>query len=422
MSFLDAYQEYHRAQTDAPDRFGEFCGLATLAASIGNRCWIRHGERRLYPNLWVLLLAPSSAFRKSTSISIAQRVLSGVGATIYPSEFSAEALVKILGNQPSGIFCWYEYRTIASLFKREYAHGIKSLLADLYDASGEYKRALVGREAVIKEPSINILAASNLDWLMESLQDSDEGSGWLARFALVPARAKERVFPLPPHPEPGLKAEALRRLNTAARSHEGEIPMTQEARDEYCGHFVPFDKRAEQAGPWSGSLFRLEATALKLALLYARDRGALVIEAEDISRAWGIVSWLADEAVTLFSVGLSGGRFTVERRKVLEIIEAHPAGISRSEVLRACHLSARKLDEVMRTLFEEQRVEKLAVEKGTKREAIVYAPVRDRLRERKQSKGGNGSIHHDSQDFTVNRSDAELVDEHDSQPAREEQE
>jgi hypothetical protein len=81
-----------------------------MAALIGRRVWVRDGAHRLFLNLFVLLLAPSSLYCKSTCVAIAQdgaRELEGrldrrEGFTpgservLLPNQFTPESLLDIL--------------------------------------------------------------------------------------------------------------------------------------------------------------------------------------------------------------------------------------------------------------------------------------------------------------------------------------
>src|SRR5690606_28183816 len=69
---LARYLDVFGPTTDAPYQYHVFSAFALMASLLGRRVWVRDGAGKLYPNLFVLLLGPSSLYRKSTCIGIAQ--------------------------------------------------------------------------------------------------------------------------------------------------------------------------------------------------------------------------------------------------------------------------------------------------------------------------------------------------------------
>src|SRR5262245_63461519 len=65
---LRDYDRVWTSTSDAPREYQLACGLATLAAVVENRIYLPFGGDRIYPNLWILVLGPSSFFRKTSSI------------------------------------------------------------------------------------------------------------------------------------------------------------------------------------------------------------------------------------------------------------------------------------------------------------------------------------------------------------------
>ena len=110
MDFVNDYMEYASTLTDAPDEFHNFMALGILSTVIGNQAYIPFGTNRIYPNLWIILLAQSSFFRKSTSLTLGTRLLRDMhkGGLILPDEFSREQLVQNLAKQSRGLFVWSE--------------------------------------------------------------------------------------------------------------------------------------------------------------------------------------------------------------------------------------------------------------------------------------------------------------------------
>ena len=115
--------------TDGPDEFIFMAGLAALGAIAGHNFYIRGAiGNRIYPNLYILIVAPSTLYRKSTAISIAEKVVRMYDKVlVYPAEFTPEQLLHILQNKPYGLFPWKEFTNVLKNFNKEYNLNLKEL-------------------------------------------------------------------------------------------------------------------------------------------------------------------------------------------------------------------------------------------------------------------------------------------------------
>src|SRR5437867_8440908 len=68
-SWLDTYMEYTLDQ-ESPDAFHLWTATTVLAAAMGRKCYINKGYYKLYPNLFVVLVAGAAKLRKSTAINL----------------------------------------------------------------------------------------------------------------------------------------------------------------------------------------------------------------------------------------------------------------------------------------------------------------------------------------------------------------
>ena len=72
--FLRDYVTYNEG-TEIPSTFALWCGLAGVSAALGRRVWIDMGPFTIFPNLYVVLVAPSARNRKSTAIGLIENML-----------------------------------------------------------------------------------------------------------------------------------------------------------------------------------------------------------------------------------------------------------------------------------------------------------------------------------------------------------
>ena len=161
--FIRDYVDFASGLTDAPKVFHLFCGLSLLGSALGRRAWVPgFGGQNLFPNLWLTILAPSSRYRKSTAVGIAENLLRQAGINTLPQEFSRESLISMLQQEPHSTFIWSEFGSALGLLEKEYMAGTKDLLADLYDCPEQYRRILSQQTLEVRNPYISILAAGNI--------------------------------------------------------------------------------------------------------------------------------------------------------------------------------------------------------------------------------------------------------------------
>src|SRR6187399_1467737 len=73
IGILRDYEDYWLPTSDAPRVYQVACAMSTLSTVVSNRIWLPFGGQHIYCNLWILILGPSSFYRKSTCIGKAKR-------------------------------------------------------------------------------------------------------------------------------------------------------------------------------------------------------------------------------------------------------------------------------------------------------------------------------------------------------------
>ncbi len=360
MGWLEQYVDYAKDTTDAPIEFHRFVGLGVLSAALGNQVYFRFGDLNIYPNLWVILLAPSSAFRKSTAIGIGKRVLShACPEVILPNEFTQEKLLQVLQQQPQGIFILYEFMTLSGLLEKDYMSGTKAFLTEIFDNPPVYTRKTMSNNIEIQKPCVSVLAATTTDWFLERAKEGDLYGGFLPRFVYVPALKKDTMLPFPKPADESLRNQLVKRLHDL-RGVRGEVDFTR-AKQTYEEWFNDFEWRNAAGNPDAPMLkafhTRLETYALKFAVLLEVSRTAsLEVSEETMREACGLVDWLTQRLSVLAEEEFAFNHGERNRKKVLKAIRQR-RGISRRDLLRTTHLSAKELNQVIATLKEEEKVD-----------------------------------------------------------------
>lgn len=373
--FLRNYYDYAGELTDAPEHYHLFVGLGLISAALGNHVYLSgYGNKNIYPNMWLILLAPSSFFRKTTSLGIGRSILSLVDRKlILPSEFTPEALTHMLKESPQGLLFVNEFAGLLAHFERSYMLGTKEFLTDIFDCPPYYDRKTKTETVLIENPCLSIMAASTIEWLNGRIKEGDMRGGFLNRFIYIPALRKSRVMAFPPEPDNSL-CQTLAQQLREIRELRGTADLSG-VRDQYSEWYQRHEKslyKQRNQEILSGFYARLADYTLKVAIIYeASSSGSLSISAESLQQAIALIEFLKRNIVMLVNEDLALSPEAAERRKVLSLIPYSPEHITRANLIRYSRLSSGKLDEHLRTIMGTEEVESMSVGEGRKK-SLVY--------------------------------------------------
>ncbi len=356
--WLWEYQDYASNSTDAPEVFHLFGGLSALSAIVGRKVYLPFGDGAIYPNTWIVLVAGSSFFHKSTALAIPARVVRSVAEDLLlPNEFSPEVLTANLSEQPEGLFVWSELKNALSMMERSYMAGTKELLTELYDCPDHYRRKLREKTYDIRFPSISILAASTVEWLVSSIKANDIGGGFTARFVFVPALAKRRDIALPEPTNVHLRNRIATFLHRCGET-EGQADMTQVRRiyeEWYYKHIAELGE-SPMREQLSGFYSRLSVYTLKFAMLLEVSKTQdTLIQEETMYQAFAITDYLKRSISHLVEHEFHVNREAADLERLYKLIANKP-GVDRRELLRLSHMAVKTFQPLLDTLLQSGRV------------------------------------------------------------------
>ena len=359
--FLDSYVDVASKLTDAPEIFHYYIGHGLISTLLGNRVFLHEGVDYLRPNLYIAIVAPSSAYRKSTCLNIASKLLHEIDRDlIYPDEFSQEKILEIMSEHPVGMMFHYEMASLMGQLKKDYMSGCKSFLTSMYDSPKEYSRKIKTKDFLIKEPSLNMIAATTSQWLVGNMSELDILGGFLPRWIIVPSANKIRNDPFRQAQDHNSwfhmkgELEALREL-------KGPMHLTKKAKSDYEEWYRDFWKKYCAEGLFSPFYVRYQVNALKFAMNHSASRMKMEIDEASIGEACERIDWLAKNLKVFENEEMVFGKINQMKKKVEKIIKAAgDAGVSRSVVIRRSHLSKFELDGVIDTLVAEDAILKTA--------------------------------------------------------------
>jgi len=395
---VDKYVDYASSLTDAPKIFHYGCGLVLVSSVLGGL--VTEPLLRSSPNLWVLLLGPTTIYRKTTSMRIAQRMIEEIDPNlIIASDFSPQALMSefdgrshiasvLVRDEVSGFF--------RSMNRHEYMTGTKEVLIKLFDGDS-FKRKLRTEEFEIKDPYFVWLGGGVTEKIMDSITEEDILSGLMIRFVMLNPEERGPTRRLTYEDlESGWKREEIIgqlrlaqellgtewRLKIGPLLMQGQSPkyvlLNAEALDRFNTYIEGLevltrdpviDKINSRIGP----------LVLKLSMIFAVDHlhectfvlNTIIMGVEPVLKAiYWAEKFRTHNVRTL--LGVSQTRRERKFERILTHIQMNP-GIKRSRLMQRFKLSAREMDEVGATLRGREKV-RVTVKVDGRRSAEVYFP------------------------------------------------
>jgi hypothetical protein len=355
--------EYLRAVTpltDAPVEFHLVSGLCALAGVVGNGMWAESWGQKVYPHLWAVLVAPSSFWRKSTSINLAEALLREASPTsVYPSDFSREKFLAILAENPAGMLTQKEFGGFLATLGRDYMGGMKENLTELYDGPDLFVRSLKADKVEIRRPAITLLGATTLDWLESRITEGDLQGGFLARFLFITAAEKASAKGLTTAMDILVAMrlrDALHEIHERVGGAVSYTPAARELLDDWIHSWEDEVTRTRHRSDLSGFAVRLQTYVLKFAMLYrvsatafAEEPGAQLLDERSVAQAIAYCRVLWSNVAILIDDDIAVTKDAKELRRIRRIIGD---GITRSDALKLSKLKARDFDQYLDALVQ----------------------------------------------------------------------
>lgn len=341
----------------------------------------------LYPNLWVILVAPQGRGHKSAALSIAKKLMQRLPENHQPrmlaSKLTPEALVKSLAAQaltmemqkaidpmmisiikkPAQALL-YSSELGVLLGKEKYNQGMIALLTDLYDTPNEWMSETVMRgDQRLYDVCISILGASTPDWMQTMLPADAFKGGFMSRLFIVgyPETWYMRVSdPLPP--DEAIGNELVAKLSELAM-FEAEMKWNTSARDYFSDWYNGLVD--PDPGPKAAYLERKQDQMLRLAILLQLSWGPTAVLTRDaIEQSLAIIHSVEKDALRMIDYIAVEPRMRIVQR-VIELLEVKTR-ISEAELMSEVwrYLSrAQEYDEVINMLMKTKQIN-VTVEEG----------------------------------------------------------
>ena len=297
-NWLETYNNYVEPETESPLTFIKWSGLFCLSAALRRNVYIPKklmGKYDIFPNLYLLFIAPAGRARKSTILNVSEDLLGAVNPYVHiaPTATTKEKLVNILADADN-------LDSSTAIISGEYSSFIAKsgiemyeLLTDLFDAKKKFSVEILSRDSEIAEkPCVNLIAATTPTWVAENMPESVIGGGFASRVIFIYEEKvrRHKLFydDVDSDGQAKLEEDLIHDLRHIAETIEGIYSPDNAARkfasDWYDKSEEEFESR--EASQIDGYWQRRHVHMLKLAIIIAAaKRDELVIRVEDLKES-----------------------------------------------------------------------------------------------------------------------------------------
>jgi hypothetical protein len=323
---------YAMKGTESNTGFSMWSAAWAIATILTRHASLKWFPSALYPNFYVMFVAPPGICKKSTSAVFAAKIVKGVPkyfrergdpllaftktVPILDAKASTEALNLMLKPEsqafnvlkPDGSnhivtikkpsmfsICADELTTL--LGNATYAVGIVDRLTSLYDGLDDSTSVTYSRgKEVLDDIYVNLLCATTPDSMRLTLPETAFGGGFMSRMIVVFSEVPFRIFSKPSFIEgTPTQADLIERLAWIAENCSGDYTFSSEAEEWFNEWYIKWKTSLVHGASADVKMtdYRFDTNIRKLAMLIRiqRYRVGNIIELEDLLAAKKILTY-----------------------------------------------------------------------------------------------------------------------------------
>jgi hypothetical protein len=359
--WIHDYVEWTR-MTEPPTVFHFFIGAVVIGAALARNLSFDKGAYEVFPNLCVMIIAPSGKCRKTSAANLGTRLYNKCGGTLLADKVTPEAFVDALRESVNATGLIYAPELSVFLGKQKYNEGMVPLLTALFDCPKEWTSRTLGRgETSLTNVALSALMCSTIDWIQTNIPKDAFGGGFMSRFLFVVQENTPRNFPLPPPLNDEVRKSLVKRL-TGIRLRRGTFKFDESAERWYVAWYR---SRASSYGDkqYAGYFERKPdhvirlAMILKIAEMETNDK-AYFLSDVDLERALHVLDWIEVRLPSTFDelIATAAGE---DQNRILRHLKQAGGMMEHSTLLRrnSSKINAEQFKRSMTTLREAKLVD-----------------------------------------------------------------
>lgn len=378
---------------ESPTDFCIWSGFYATSCALQRRAWIWPHPFELYPNLFLIYMAPPAINKKSTTVNFVAKILRKLPALfddpgdkelfsipIHDGSVTPEGLFDLLEPRSTTI---YEEGSIepieiplgsrlalivdelaAFMGKQKYNSGQITKLINLYDCKEKDSNYTIkGKLKVMENVFFNLFAATTPSGFQDSIPAEAHGGGFLSRIILVRQDNPTRYFSRPRITQGSDNLDALAsKLGWIARFKGGEYTLSQGANDLYEKWYHDYRNSFREGMINSGDEGngREDVMLMKIAMLIKAQSYTLTreINEADMRAAILLVGMIEDAKKSVYDL-ITPSDWSKRINTVTKRLQGRPRGVTRKNlagwISRECN--TKEMDEVLSMLHTSGKIE-----------------------------------------------------------------
>lgn len=317
--WLESFCDYAQFG-EAPRRMYFWVGVSAVAGALRRKVWIDQAYFKWHPNFYIVLVAPPGIVSKSTTASVAMRLLRRVpGIKFGPDVVTWQALVGAFADATEAFKLGDEYFPMSAITIESSEFGnllnpadkdMVDLLVSLWDGKqGAFeKRTKMSGNDKVENPWINLIACTTPAWIAGNFPEYMIGGGFTSRCIFVYAQDKHKYVAYPglhvPDNLHAIEDRLVQDLEHISLNIVGEYKLSKEAVEWgeawYKYHYTHRPEGLDD-DRFGGYIARKQTHIHKLAMvLAAACHDNLVISADDLTVANKMVTDLEEDMPGVF--------------------------------------------------------------------------------------------------------------------------
>jgi len=327
--------------TEIPTKFGIWAALMCASSSVKRDLYVPFYPRKLYPNFYVLFVAPPGIAKKSYAIEYASEIVEnmpkyypgsdaekwlrsvnfqkgkitpeGMNDKLKPREHVFKSGTKAVPLTKGSELALWVSELGTAMGRQKYMEGLIPKLTLLYDGQNESTEYTKGaKDEVIEKPYVTFFGGTTPSDLNDVIPPGAFGGGLMSRTLVVYARYPTRMFAMPQQFE-GIPSQAdlTQRLSYLLKHNLGEFefsPVAYKYYERWYERYKHFQSDPETNDEQQLMYSRMDVQLLKLSLLVSFQRYDCnkIITLDDIQVAKELLELTLGGQSTAFSEGESG--------------------------------------------------------------------------------------------------------------------